>query len=167
MGSCGFLPPGASGAPYSAAPLGQRPPPLPLHQGQGLDKSGDISRNHKDTEDDNKVLQLFRDGRRTRSSSKPRAPSGVHLHLELADALRMSFEALVSPALCSLAEHRGQGKPRPGSSESVRCFLALVTTLIHLRCPLTPKADFERSEQFSDRVSCLAGPAPSGTVAST
>lgn len=62
------------------ARLGPRPPPLPLHQGQGPQQVWGLSRSHKDPENDHKITSC-KDGRR---QEDPRAlcatqRTGVHL----------------------------------------------------------------------------------------
>lgn len=53
-----------AGAPHFAyAPLGPRPPPLPLHQGQGPQQVWRLPRSHKGTEDDHKITNS-EDGRK-------------------------------------------------------------------------------------------------------
>ena len=105
------------GTPHSAdAPLGPRPPPLPLHQGQGPQQVWGLSRSHKGTEDDHKITNS-EDGREQEVPWALRAPQRAGVHLTGAgrcppDERRAGEKR---PALFSCCWRVLEGQGRPGN----------------------------------------------------
>lgn len=125
-----FSPPGA-GAPYSAdAPLGPRPPPLPLHQGQGPQQVWGLSRSHKGTEDDHKITNS-EDGREQEVPWALRAPQRAGVHLTGAGRCppdeRGAGEKCLALFSCCWRMLEGQGRP---GNQALRFWLVFPCTLV-------------------------------------